>query len=198
MKTGSTALLSLSVSADSQLSSSGRGLATRKKISRKRSIAEAKSSSLPKRLHGSRPKRVSARSERSRKGWSPERRARQAALIRAWAPWQRSTGPKTAAGKAHCAMNALKHGYRSQAEIREYQRIRYVLRLAARNVEQVRLLIRLRNARLPRRSCYAAKAGPRIKYKFLPERAMGTNTAFPSPLVGEGNRLDRIQWPRCG
>jgi hypothetical protein len=53
-------------------------------------------------------------------------------------------------------MNALKHGSRSQAKIREYQRIRYVLRLAAQNIERVRLLIRLRDARL------------RIKYKFVP------------------------------
>ena len=53
-------------------------------------------------------------------------------------------------------MNALKHGHRSQATIREYQRIRYVLRLAAWNIERVRLLIRLRDA------------AQRIKYKFLP------------------------------
>src|SRR5262245_11949855 len=29
----------------------------------------------------------------SRKRWTPERRARQAAAIRAWQPWQKSTGP---------------------------------------------------------------------------------------------------------
>jgi hypothetical protein len=32
--------------------------------------------------------------------WTKERRARQAELIRTWKPWTRSTGPRTAAGKA--------------------------------------------------------------------------------------------------
>jgi hypothetical protein len=41
-------------------------------------------------------------------GWTPERRARQAKLIRRWNPWQRSTGPKTAEGKAAVARNAYK------------------------------------------------------------------------------------------
>ena len=90
---------------------------------------------------------------RTTAGWSPERRARQAVLIRRWAPWRHSTGPKTEVGKARCARNALRHGGRSRAHIRELQRIRYVLRLAAENIKKVRLLIRLRDAR------------PRIKYK---------------------------------
>ena len=33
-------------------------------------------------------------------GWTPERRARQSALIRNWRPWEKSTGPKTEKGKA--------------------------------------------------------------------------------------------------
>ena len=33
-------------------------------------------------------------------GWSPERRERQAALIQNWKPWECSTGPRTAGGKA--------------------------------------------------------------------------------------------------
>ena len=41
--------------------------------------------------------------KRPSKGWSPERRARQAALIRRIKPWLRSTGPKTEAGKTRCA-----------------------------------------------------------------------------------------------
>ena len=39
--------------------------------------------------------------------WTPERRARQAALIRTWCP-QQSTGPKSPAGKAVSAKNAFK------------------------------------------------------------------------------------------
>ena len=83
---------------------------------------------------------------RAKAGWSPERRARQAALIRNWAPWRRSTGPKTEAGKARCSKNALRHGLRSGARIRELQRIRYVLRLSAENIKRVRLLIQIRQA----------------------------------------------------
>lgn len=41
-------------------------------------------------------------------GWTPERRARQAELIRAWRPWEHSTGPRTEAGKAACARNAYR------------------------------------------------------------------------------------------
>ena len=41
-------------------------------------------------------------------GWTPERRARQAALIRTFRPWERSTGPKTEAGKARSSRNADK------------------------------------------------------------------------------------------
>jgi hypothetical protein len=48
--------------------------------------------------------------KRETKGWSPERRRKQAELCRAAAPWEKSTGPRTAAGKAACANNGLKHG----------------------------------------------------------------------------------------
>ena len=41
-------------------------------------------------------------------GWTQERRARQAALIRTWRPWERATGPRTAAGKARSSSNADK------------------------------------------------------------------------------------------
>ena len=44
-------------------------------------------------------------------GWTPERRARQAALIRTWRPWECSTGPTTTAGKAASAGNAFKGGH---------------------------------------------------------------------------------------
>lgn len=46
------------------------------------------------------------------KPWTPERRARQAAAIQRWRPWERSTGPKTAEGKATVAGNAFKGGKR--------------------------------------------------------------------------------------
>ena len=45
-------------------------------------------------------------------GWTPERRARQAALIRNWKPWEHSTGPRSPEGKAKAARNADKGGTR--------------------------------------------------------------------------------------
>ena len=45
-------------------------------------------------------------------GWTPERRARQAELIRQWQPWKQSSGPKSPEGKAVAARNAWKGGVR--------------------------------------------------------------------------------------
>ena len=53
-------------------------------------------------------------------GWTPERRARQAELIKVWRPWEHSTGPKTAAGKAAVARNAWRGGTRQM--LREMSR----------------------------------------------------------------------------
>ena len=44
------------------------------------------------------------------KRWTPEARAKQAANIHNWQPWQQSTGAKTEQGKATSSMNACK-GY---------------------------------------------------------------------------------------
>lgn len=43
-------------------------------------------------------------------GWTPERRARQAELIRRWRPREKSTGPRSIEGKARVAKNAYKGG----------------------------------------------------------------------------------------
>lgn len=40
--------------------------------------------------------------------WTEERKARQAALIRTWKPWNRSTGPRTDAGKTISSANREK------------------------------------------------------------------------------------------
>jgi len=44
-------------------------------------------------------------------GWTPERRARQAALIRTWKPWEHATGPRSDEGKARTARNGFKGGH---------------------------------------------------------------------------------------
>lgn len=54
------------------------------------------------------------------KGWTLERRAKQAALIRNWKPWALSTGPRTAEGKAVASRNGFKGGHR--AMLRELAR----------------------------------------------------------------------------
>jgi hypothetical protein len=38
--------------------------------------------------------------------WTAERRALQAMRIRLWRPWEHSTGPRSAAGKANSSRNA--------------------------------------------------------------------------------------------
>lgn len=65
-------------------------------------------------------------------GWTPERRAKQAEQIRTWQPWAKSTGPKTAEGKARVARNGWRGGHREKlrelarqvnAEIRQARRL---------------------------------------------------------------------------
>ena len=110
---------------------------------------------MTKHLNDARPEISCARPKHRRNCWSPERRARQAARIREWAPWRRSTGPKTEAGKARCSKNALKHGYRSRASKERFRRIRAAIRLAARTLQTVKLMDRMARER----------ARPQLKYK---------------------------------
>lgn len=54
-------------------------------------------------------------------GWTLERRAKQAELIRTWKPWKRATGPRTAEGKARVARNPWRGGHRNK--LRELVRL---------------------------------------------------------------------------
>lgn len=58
-------------------------------------------------------------------GWTPERRQRQAALIRATRPWEHSTGPRTPEGKRRSSRNAVRGGQREQERegLRRTQRL---------------------------------------------------------------------------
>lgn len=50
-------------------------------------------------------------SKKNINGWTPERKKKQAELIRQWQPWKYSTGAKTAEGKIKVSQNAYKGGY---------------------------------------------------------------------------------------
>lgn len=54
-------------------------------------------------------------------GWTPERRARQAALIQTWKPWEQSSGPRSAEGKARSSRNGFKGAHR--VRLRELTRL---------------------------------------------------------------------------
>ncbi len=54
------------------------------------------------------------------KGWTEERRAKQAAAIQRWRPWEKSTGPRSVDGKTRSSRNAWKGGKRP--ELRAIQR----------------------------------------------------------------------------
>lgn len=60
-------------------------------------------------------------------GWTPERKKKQAELIRQWQPWKQSTGAKTAEGKAISAQNAFKGGLMHQIKLLERE-LNHILR----------------------------------------------------------------------
>lgn len=66
--------------------------------------------------------------------WTPEERARQADIARKNKPWEKSTGPKTADGKARVRKNALKSGAHSE----EMEALRRWLRWQKRFLKAVR------------------------------------------------------------
>jgi hypothetical protein len=48
----------------------------------------------------------------SGRGWTDQRRAKQAEAIRRWRPWLKSTGPVSEEGKGRVSRNAYKGGKR--------------------------------------------------------------------------------------
>jgi hypothetical protein len=126
------------------------------------------------------PNGLPRRSARAKAGWTPERRARQAAAIHLWQPWRRSTGPRTAPGKALVATNALRHGCRSRAWIDKAKRIRRAIRLCAETVLLARVLMRqqqqLEFLSAEARRAKADAATRNTHPKNRPERERGENS----------------------
>ena len=94
--------------------------------------------------------KAGARTKRTHKTWSPERRAKQAELIRASKPWLKSTGPRTEEGKARCAANALKHGFRSRAFIEQVRQERQLIRDAGAIIALAKTILHTVEARSKR------------------------------------------------
>jgi hypothetical protein len=137
---------------------------------------------LEKRDHAAR----SAAAPRRPGAWTPERRARQSALIRRWQPWRRATGPTTDAGKARCAMNGLKHGFRSRAYIERRRQARRILRVSARNLAILRNWLRARAAGVAPKTVVGLES-------ILP--LFAALPPFPASLGAEDSRI-RTGHPR--
>ena len=45
--------------------------------------------------------------------WTEDAKQKQRDAIKRWAPWTKSSGPKTSLGKSRSSLNAVKHGMRS-------------------------------------------------------------------------------------
>ncbi|GAA4403134.1 hypothetical protein GCM10023089_07080 [Quisquiliibacterium transsilvanicum] len=72
-------------------------------------------------------------------GWTPERRARQAAAIRRRKPWEQSTGPRSEAGKVRSSRNADKGG--QWRKLRELSRaVNALLRRERERLAEVRTI----------------------------------------------------------
>lgn len=67
------------------------------------------------------------------KKWTQERKQRQRDLINKTKPWLKSTGPRTADGKARASLNAFKHGLRS----RQSDKMRTLIKLNAAFLAQI-------------------------------------------------------------
>lgn len=75
-------------------------------------------------------------------GWTAERKLRQAELIRRWAPWERSTGPKSEEGKARSARNADKPNSMG----RQLTELKQLVRAIKTESKMVRLLMQATGA----------------------------------------------------
>jgi len=97
-------------------------------------------SRMPSVLAGCRPEALVSRNRRppGQIGVGANKRARQSLAIRSWQPWKRSTGPKSDAGKAVVARNAVKHDGRSADTLAELKALRQLLAQCSERLDGAR------------------------------------------------------------
>ncbi len=151
---------------------------------------------------------IAAQTKPRKSGWSPERRAKQSASIKRWHPWSKSTGPRTAAGKARAAQNAakpwLKHdpGRKLEEALRAHTRyladINRYLALQKNGFKNELLKKHLKNLR---RALYrkGRKVTIQLHHALLYAK-LCKNLAFlaPFPLKINANSSHRLGTPKAG
>lgn len=116
------------------------------------------------------------------KSWTPEQRAAAAQRIHEWKPWERSTGPRTAEGKAISAMNRYQGAKQKVARenARDFRRVMKAIQLLTlehRRVVQIDQRIR---AGLPVTDWHLARAPLPDASILLPVRDLEPEAAITS------------------
>lgn len=121
------------------------------------------------------------------KGWSAERRQKQAQRCRQNKPWEKSTGPKTTEGKKWSSLNAFKHGGRCRIldESREMLRLNWEFVSSAERVLLDSVTVMELEARRQRQRT-ERKAG-RAKQN------QGLKTLHPSKIYKRSERNGKAQ-----
>lgn len=119
--------------------------------------------------------------------WTSERRAKHSAAIRRWAPWTKSTGPRTAEGKEISKMNAWKHG--------QYSRQAFAFRAALRrNALTIKFLFQRQKEilRFQRNELLRQRREQAGEQKVIQKRIrkqIRTGLSLKSPLKGLYDRI---------
>ena len=126
------------------------------------------------------------------RNWTPEARKRQSEIARRDRPWEKSTGPRTGAGKERSRWNALRHGYETASARAKRDALCRALRAQAAHVRAINIFIKLKKSGALRAEtenellCALTRQGDFVSYDL--RRAI--RGLRPSPLIplptGEG------------